>query len=261
MIVFLLAHQDDEFACFSIIEETIRTQKNCLIIYLTKGTTGSHSPTRRNNESLRVLKKLGLKDYQIIFLGEELNIDDGCLPNNLGLAWTALLDRLTVQPTQIYTLAWEAGHQDHDACHVLGLYLAKKFSILKNSFQFPLYRSSGKKIIFYKVLSTLERNGPITRIRLPIPTRLRHIYYCITYTSQAKTWLGLLPFVILHYVLDGHQKTQPLNEKAIDHPTNASEALYEIRNMYSSSQLYENIRLFKESLPEPLHENHEENEV
>jgi len=245
--LFLLAHQDDEFACFSILESYIQNSEACSIIYLTKGTIGNISPKIRNNESITVLRKLGITDENIHFLGETLDIDDGQLPSAMMRAWEGLLTFVNSHgtPSSITTLAWEAGHQDHDATHILATALAKKLNILATSSQFPLYRSSGRKLLFYKVLSTLDQNGPTTKTRIPIASRLRYLTYCLLYRSQLKTWLGLLPFVFLDYIVSGTQKTQNLRLETLNETPNKSEALYQIRGVYEVEEFTKYAAEFK----------------
>jgi hypothetical protein len=42
---------------------------------------------------------------------------------------------------RIFFPAWEAGNEDHDAVHVLGLALAQRKGLLERSFQIPYYRA------------------------------------------------------------------------------------------------------------------------
>jgi len=250
MKLFIFAHQDDEFACFALLEQCIRESEEYMVIYLTKGTMGAISPIIRNNESILVLNKIGVRRDNIHFLGETLDIDDGSLPSELGKAYDGLVSLINrySRPSSIITLAWESGHQDHDATHILAVVLAQKFNILPSSIQFPLYRSSGKKILFYKVLSTLTQNGLVNKIKIPIRSRIRYLIYCTLYRSQRKTWVGLLPFVILDYVFSGSQKTQALNLNALDQTPTKREALYDIRGNYRVEDFAKNVSTFKNSL-------------
>ena len=62
--IFLFSHQDDEIAIFKTIKDSINTNKNVLIIYLTNGNISKSDNInfilKRENESKRVLEKLGV---------------------------------------------------------------------------------------------------------------------------------------------------------------------------------------------------------
>ena len=68
--IFILAHQDDEFALFNILEKKIKEKKNIKIYYLTSGykkKINKNNITKRDKESLKILIKLGIKK-KIFFL-------------------------------------------------------------------------------------------------------------------------------------------------------------------------------------------------
>ena len=60
-------------------------------------------------------------------------------------------------PDEVYLPAWEGGHQDHDAGHLLGLSLAAPGLRLR---QFPLYQGAGLPGPFFRVMAPLPGNGP-----------------------------------------------------------------------------------------------------
>ena len=41
--------------------------------------------------------------------------------------------------------AWEGGHQDHDAVHIVGVRSAQRCGVLASSRQFPLYRRADNR--------------------------------------------------------------------------------------------------------------------
>ncbi|MEM8660473.1 MAG: PIG-L family deacetylase, partial [Pseudomonadota bacterium] len=145
MNLFLLPHQDDEYGVFPILERLAAKQEKVAVAYLTTGTLdGSHCP-RRNDESLGVLKNLGVDSAEVIFIGESEGIPDSQLWRHADRAAAALLAtfKRVNQVSRIYTPAWEGGHQDHDAAYIIACYLAQEYRCLERSRQFPLYNGRG----------------------------------------------------------------------------------------------------------------------
>ena len=73
-IFYLFAHQDDEFGCFIKLDKDILT-KNTYVFYLTSGSNKIFDKSKlssRDKESLKTLKKLGLKEKNIFLLEEGL---------------------------------------------------------------------------------------------------------------------------------------------------------------------------------------------
>ena len=65
-IIFILSHYDDEFGLFNVIEDFCKNNDNVFIMYLTNGLTidlakNKKKMQRRENESIRILLKLGVK--------------------------------------------------------------------------------------------------------------------------------------------------------------------------------------------------------
>ena len=84
-IFYFLAHQDDEFGCFAKLDQDISFE-NTYIFYLTSGgynLSKRNKLSKRDIESIKTFKKLGLKRKNIFFLGRELSIDHYSLYLNL----------------------------------------------------------------------------------------------------------------------------------------------------------------------------------
>ena len=141
MNLFLFAHQDDEYGIFPVLEQLAARGEPLAVAYLTSGTLDGRTSAQRNAESVRVLTQLGLTPAQIHFPGADLNLPDGQLYQHVQQACEGVQDLLGdgPPPTRIFTPAWEGGHQDHDATHIVACYLARKFSCLEASRQSPLY--------------------------------------------------------------------------------------------------------------------------
>lgn len=233
--IFIFAHQDDETGVFWELQRLVSCGENVIVVYLTSGDLSGKPSPIRDRESISVLEKIGIARDNIYFLGSEVGIPDGKLCNYLEIAFQSVLELLKRigTPQRMYFLAWEGGHQDHDAVHLIGMALGKKFGILEHCFQFPLYMGHRLPSILFKLFSPLPENGIISLATIPWRDRFRFISYCLSYPSQKKTWIGLFPFFFLHYIFWGTQILQPVSLPRIRQQPHTGCLLYERRGFYS----------------------------
>ena len=193
VVVFLLAHQDDEFGVYFAIEQWLRRGATVLCLYLTDGGFAGQQSDRRNAESRYVLRQLGVHEEDIHFVGVQRGFRDGklytCLDDALA-AIEALLDPIPLIRA-LYIHAWEGGHQDHDAVHLIGAAYAGKAGLLEQSRQFTLYRASPSGL---KLFAPLQENGPVVAEPIPWEARRRFMRLSLSYRSQWKSWSVLLPY-------------------------------------------------------------------
>lgn len=244
--LFLFAHQDDEFGVFQKIMDEQRIGRRVFCAYLTDGAFVGQSSLRRNRESLAVLTHLGVREEDIFFAGHTLFIPDGGLLDHLELAiewiinWFARLQMVSA----IYLPAWEGGHHDHDALHALGVIVAEEAGLMEVVRQFPLY--NGYKCVgpLFRVLLPLSMNGDIEVIRLPWANRLQFLRYCLSYPSQATTWVGLFPFVLLHFVFYGTQALQSVSRERLYQRPHGGALYYERRQFCTWEKMSEQLLHF-----------------
>lgn len=243
--LFLFAHQDDEFGVFHVIDACRRRGQRVVCAYLTRGSNGSAS--RRNAESRRVLGYLGVDTQDILFAGDELGIDDTMLYKSLERAdawieqWFASFEHIE----RIHVLAWEGGHNDHDALHALAAQVADRLNLLPRLHQFSLYNGYRCPGPFFKVLTPLTANGPIESFRIPLLRRLAYLRLCLQYPSQRMTWVGLFPFVVLHYLTSGRQTLQAVALDRIEERPYAGTLYYEKRNFCRWEELQEHLHKWR----------------
>ncbi|MDA9947528.1 PIG-L family deacetylase [Planktomarina temperata] len=231
--LFLFAHQDDEFGVFFQIEQELRAGRQVLCAFITDGGVTA-VPERRNTESQRVLYKLGVLQENIIFLGPALKIMDGALHNNIkSLAnWLISFFNRHSNIQSCFIPAWEGGHPDHDVLHAATSYFLASQNKLKILRQYSLYNSYRCPKPFFRVLSPLKENGPIEYQQVSIKDRLRYIRLCLGYPSQLKAWIGLFPFTLAHFVLDGAQALQPVDIKRLSFRPHSGCLYYEHRKTH-----------------------------
>lgn len=233
--LFLFAHQDDEFGVFQKIIDEQRIGRRVLCAYLTNGAFAGQSSLPRNRESLAVLAHLGVREGDIFFAGQMLCIPDGGLPDHLELAieWIGNWFAHGQIVSAIYLPAWEGGHHDHDALHALGVVAAEKRGLLEIVRQFSLYNGYKCGGPLFRVLLPLSMNGDLEVIKVPWVNRLRFFRYCLSYPSQMITWVGLLPFVLLHYIFYGTQIVQTVSRERIRHRPHRGPLYYERRGFFT----------------------------
>lgn len=245
--LFLLPHPDDEFAVAGHLRDAVQTGDALQVVYLTDGGYSGQDVRVRERESLRVLARLGVASSSVVFLGREHGFPDGSLHAHLPRARAALhaLVAATGVPDRVYLPAWEGGHQDHDAGHLLGLSLEVPGASLR---QFPLYHGAGLPGPLFRVMSPLATNGQGERRPASLRERLGLVRACFSYPSQWKTWLGLTPFVLLHVLRDGGFHLQPVDPRRILQPPHAGPPLYERRGFLAWQLFAETTADFRQGL-------------
>src|ERR1051326_5047535 len=165
--LYVFAHQDDEVAIAPRIARDVASGARVVCAFLTDGG----APAVRDAESRAVLASLGVHD--VIFVG----LPERTLVEHLEEAYHALKER---DAEEIITLAWEGGHQDHDAAHLVALALAKIKGV--RCLECPLYRG------YFRVLSPLRVSE---RRRLTARDVAKRAMLCWRYPSQRRSWLWL----------------------------------------------------------------------
>lgn len=253
--VFLFAHQDDEAGVFQKILDEQQAGHRVLCVYLTDGAANGQSAARRNQESIAVLGRLGVNQSEVTFAGEALHIQDGQLLNHLTSAQKWLEGFLAEHGSvsAMYLPAWEGGHHDHDALHALGVTVSLKLGIEYNTWQYALYNAFNCIGPFFRVFLPLEANGPIHSHKVSWSNRFKFLGYCLSYPSQTVTWLGLFPFVLLHYFFWGTQCIQPISSSRIQQRPHTEPLYYERRKFCSYNKLNDAIK--RDLTPNPSSKN------
>jgi len=237
--LFVFAHQDDEFGVFERIAALRRQGVRVACAYLTDGQTASASAQVRNAESLAVLAQLGVETGDVAFAGQQLGIGDARLPLHMDAAgrWIAAWMDSFCPIEAIHVTAWEGGHHDHDALHALVVTLAAERGLVSRTWQFSLYQAQGLPGPLFRVLAPLAANGPVTTIPIGWAARRHYLRLCLSYPSQRVTWIGLFPFVLLHYLLRGDQALQGVDPARLDQRPHAGALYYEKRHFFTWDRL------------------------
>lgn len=249
--LFFFAHQDDEFGVFEQIVDEIQNGRRVCCAYLTDGGTAKASPESRNRESLAVLKQLGISEQDVFFAGSILSIPDAGLPTMLARAGVWIREWLSNYSMieTIYVPAWEGGHHDHDALHAVVVRIGEEKRMLHLVRQFPLYNGLGCKGPLFRVFTPIPSNGVTESKNIPWANRIRFLKYCLSYPSQATTWVGLFPFILFHYVTKGVQILQPVSVERLTQRPHEGALYYERRRFFTWEKMEAQ---FRKSVQHPI---------
>jgi LmbE family N-acetylglucosaminyl deacetylase len=227
--VFLFGHQDDEFAVFRHLELLVAQSQQVRCIYLTDGSARGSSPALRAAESTRVLGAIGIPPDSITFLGTSEGLRDGHLHEVMLRARDALLRSLGSTPVAaVYVPAWEGGHHDHDSTHAIGLQVGHSLGV-SEVFQYPLYNGATTRGPWFSILRPLPANGPVDQARFTLSAAVRYIGWCLSYRTQWRTWMGLLPFVVWRLLLGRSMPLQPCRMERLEERPHPGPLYYERR--------------------------------
>jgi hypothetical protein len=251
MNLFFFAHQDDEFFAAQFIQQQIAAGNKLKVIYTTNGKYANHSVETRKQEALSALSKIGVSKSDVIFLGHSLDVNDGEVYLRLDLIFKNILDQCDLPISDvrsIYVTAYEGGHHDHDATYLLASALASKCSKNVKIIEFFLYNSIRVHSPFFRVMDPATCNN-IHRISLGWNEIFLNLSMILSYRSQWKTFIGLLPQIIYALVIKRkivfRSPPHPfdLNDKYAGMPLYARRGRLDIANFSDATSQF--IREFK----------------
>ena len=225
--LFVYAHQDDEIATATHILHLVRSGWTITCVYLTDGEGGRAKAHVRDEESRRVLARLGVDLARVHFLGSRERIPDGRLFEHLDRALQLVEAAVAERPDEVWTLAYEGGHQDHDACHLVALAFAVPRAV--PAFEMPLYHGYGLPGPFFNALAPLRNGGVWSSRKIALAEGFRIALLCRLYSSQRKTWLGLLPEALLRLAVSRKEWTRPAEPGRVQDKPHHGKLFYERR--------------------------------
>ena len=244
--LFVFAHQDDEIAAAARIAYLLREGATISCVYLTDGEGRRASSRDRDDESRRALARLGVNLDRVHFIGSDFHIPDGALVEHLERALSLLEQRIADPVNEVWCLAWEGGHQDHDASHLVALAFAADRDLLDRCFEVPLYHGHGMRGAFFQTLAPLPAGKPWTGRRVPVGEAMKLLALCRFYRTQRKTWLGLLPGAIARLVIGQREWTRRVDVARLAGPPHEGVLFYERRFGYRPETFERHARDFIE---------------
>jgi len=227
-VLCVLAHQDDELVMSPRIARDVASGHRVSCVYLTDGSAGEAASDQRDAESLRVLAALGVDPGCVHFLGSRHAIPDGELPLHLGTARRLLEDVARDVPVRrVYTMAYEGGHQDHDAAHLVALAFAHSRGLVGRTWQLPMYHGFRRPWILFRVSDPLHRGKGVLQRRLAPMEGLRHSLLMRHHSSQWRTWVGLAPGLVWGRAAMRREWLLPVDTEAVRIRPHPGPLLYE----------------------------------
>lgn len=209
--LFVFAHQDDEMAMATRIAYLLRGGARVTCVYLTNGEGRGATSRERDDESRAVLTRLGVDLRRAHFLGSEEKIPDGALVQHLDRALALLDGRVLEMVDEVYCLAYEGGHQDHDASHLVAAAFAWRRGVIARTYELPLYHGYRLPGPFFNALAPLKIGRPWTGRKIGLREAFAVALLCRFYRSQRGTWLGLMPEALLRMALGRREWMRPVD--------------------------------------------------
>jgi LmbE family N-acetylglucosaminyl deacetylase len=246
-VLFIFAHQDDEMAAASRI--LFERARNSVVFcaFLTDGTLGRATARVRDAESTVALASLGVAPSRILFIGSQVPIADGSLVDHLEIALRNLEQAMAGENvTTVYCLAWEGGHHDHDASHLVAIAFAARRGILDRCFEMPLYRASAVRPLF-RVLAPMPPKASWQRRPIPLREGLRIAFLVRHYVSQRRSWIGLFPGLFTRLVLLRSESIRRVDPARVREQPHTGTLLYVSRFGCSTERFFSAARPFAEA--------------
>lgn len=236
--LFLLAHPDDDLFVRPLLME--RSENRKAVVFLTNGEVpGRATGETRRREAKRALRNTSVET--IIWVGMDAGIVDGTLAHRIEAAHAALLEstKSMGSVSRVITHAWEGGHPDHDAAHLIGLAVAKGNRVLSESLVAPYYRAPRSGPVPFLVMSPLQESGPVERRPMTLMEGLRLLGSIRHYPSQLVPLAGLAPGMILATLFRRQFSLQAMDQSPAPKRPMTGKLLYERRSGLSFMQFKE----------------------
>lgn len=230
-ILVVLAHNDDEFFIVPRLRNEIASGNQVIVVYLTYGSVYGASFESRIAESSKVLRRIGVRQQSILLIGLETDIFDGLLPGLAEKAYVAMEKSLRMTTiNQILVPAWEGGHPDHDASHLIGVAFGRSQNLSNHIREFPAYNGSKCRFGLFRVMDFPDRAPGTTTARMSFHEGVWAVRQAFTYKTQRRTFLGLLPGATVEYILHRRFRFRkvPLERNYFSRP-HTGELFYEKR--------------------------------
>ncbi len=241
-VLFLLAHNDDEYFAALRMREEIRLGNHVLAAYLTHGSVHGTDSAARMAESIKVLSKLEIEQNDILPIGRGKHILDFRLHERIVDAYRGLSEVLAnIAIERLYVMAWEGGHPDHDASHLIGVTFARQRN-LEEVYEFPAYSR-------FRVMHPLRKDFGLLATGTNRIGAFKTLVSGFSYRSQRKTFLAMLPGSIVQVLLVGHQNYWLVPQgRDYAQPPHAGRLFYERRYGISFADFTKNVHALYQNL-------------
>jgi LmbE family N-acetylglucosaminyl deacetylase len=251
-VLFVFAHQDDEYMAVPWLLEERAAGAEIVCIYLTDGGGHGVDPPVRDAESRAALRSIGIGNDAVVMLAAPNGrIGDGQLALRSLEALTAVetwIDRSGFAPQRLYAPSYEGGHPDHDAAHLLAAVVAGERGIAGDAWHFSLYNAYRRPRPFFATMRQLPTSSPSRRAAMSPGARWRATWLCSHYRSQRRTWLGLFPGAAYARLIARGERAVRFDLARLASRPHEGELLYERMFATSFAQFETQTRVLRERL-------------
>jgi len=231
VILFLLAHNDDEFFFAPFLRDGVMVGKAVRVCYITHGSLHGADSEVRRAESREALGRLGVGPESILDLGRRLDVFDGTAAEQVDALWPALCrhyEGFTID--RIYAPAWEGGHADHDIAHLLAAHLRTRLEGRTELLEVALYNGYRMPKGLFRVMCypPAEGEAPIRR-PLSLSEALGYSRLMGCYPSQWKSFAGLAPGILYRFLWQRQALCRRVGMRDYGRRPHAGRLLYESR--------------------------------
>lgn len=242
----LFAHNDDEFFVAPLLRRETAAGGRVLVAYLTYGSVYGADSTLRITESRRVLEKMGIRPEDVLLTGLDAGIFDGELTGKVEPALksvTAAVQNVAID--RILVPAWEGGHPDHDAAHLVGVALARGRRPGGGLYEYPTYNGRGLPWHFGRVMEFPDGGADVQRSRISLREGWWAIKCGLSYRSQRRTFVWILPGAMNKYLLARRSLLRRVPaDRDYRQPPHAGKLFYERRSSLTFPQFAESLQPF-----------------
>lgn len=241
-VLFLLAHNDDEYFAALRMREEIQLGNRVIAAYLTHGSIHGVDSSARMQDSVKILSRLGIEQNDILPTGRKQDILDFRLHERVVDAYQGLSEALeNVAIERLYVMAWEGGHPDHDASHLIGVAFARQRN-LEEVYEFPTYSR-------FRVMHPLHKDFELLTTGTSRIEAFKTLVSGFSYRGQRRTFLAMLPGSVAQLLLLGHQNYWRVpRERDYTQPPHAGRLFYERRYGISFAVFAKNVRALYQNL-------------
>jgi LmbE family N-acetylglucosaminyl deacetylase len=181
------------------------------------------------------------------FLGGAGGAPDGALAEHIASAsaagWSALEG---VKIDAIACPAWEGGHQDHDAAHLIAQSWARRLGV--GVWEYSLYHAHRAGLAPFRVMTLIEEEGEErATTSITWQDRIEGLATLISYPSQWRSMVGLYAPIATIYGLRQEMALRRAPAARVRNRPHAGALLYERRRKYSYAQFERATAAFREA--------------
>ncbi|MBU4194152.1 MAG: PIG-L family deacetylase [Actinobacteria bacterium] len=187
-VLFVFAHQDDEFVYLGMLRNLFEREREIHVVWITDGAHFVPAEVRRA-ESTAVMRMVGLGEDRLSFWP---------YPDGTSIRFAPeIVERLAqtmeeARPSEVYTVAFEGGHPDHDMANFASVTAARRLDPSLPVYEAPLYnRHRGK-------LWTINRFIPAETETLYVPLSRDDILFKLRalFKYRSQFWIAVLPTLL-----------------------------------------------------------------